>query len=169
VFVDVRLDERGELWVRSPLLFDGYFGNDPATRAALVDGWYRTGDRAEADDDGYLSILGRADDVIRTGGETVAPNEVERVIAAHPAIVDVGVVGLDHSDWGQIVCALVVTDAAKVPSLDEVREFCRDRLASHKIPRQLIVVDELPRTPSTQQLQRPRLVELAAHRQTGRP
>jgi acyl-CoA synthetase (AMP-forming)/AMP-acid ligase II len=160
LFVDVRLDEASVLWVRSPLLFDGYFGDTTATSAAIVDGWYRTGDLAESDDEGYLSIVGRADDVIRTGGETVAPSEVERVVLSHPAITEAGVVGIDDPEWGQIVGAVVVARDGTGPTLEDLRSFCRGRLAPHKTPRRLAVVDELPRTQSTQQLQRPRLVEL---------
>src|SRR6185437_2489778 len=86
---DVRIDVTGELWVRGPLLFDGYYDDPVATAEAVVDGWYRTGDLAEVDDEGYLTIVGRARDVIRTGGETVSPLEVEQVLTMHPQVADV--------------------------------------------------------------------------------
>ena len=92
--MEVRLDERGEVCVRSPFLMDGYFDDPDATAEALVDGWYHTGDLGVLDDDGYVSIVGRARDVIRTGGETVAPPEVEAVLGAHPDVVEVAVVGV---------------------------------------------------------------------------
>ena len=83
---EVRIDgDTGELCVRGPLLFSGYFGDPVATEAALHDGWYHTGDAAKADEDGYLSIVGRLHDVIRTGGESVVPSEVEAVLAGLPA------------------------------------------------------------------------------------
>src|SRR5207244_1859363 len=127
---DVRIDENGELWVRGPLLFDGYFEDTEATAEVLVDGWCRTGDLAEVDDEGYLSIVGRARDVIRTGGETVAPSEVETVLASHPSVADVAVVGLPDAEWGEVVCAVVVpTGDALVPTLDDLRGHCTGRLA----------------------------------------
>src|SRR5207253_6875249 len=114
----VRIDERGELLARGPLLFDGYFEDEAATAEALVDGWYRTGDLAEVDDEGYLTIVGRARDVIRTGGETVAPGEVEAVLATHPAVADVAVVGVPDVEWGAVVCAVVVPAArGEAPTL----------------------------------------------------
>ena len=78
---EVRVADDGELWVRGPLLFDGYLGDDDATAESLVDGWYRTGDLADIDSDGYLTIAGRVRDVIRTGGETVSPPEVEAALS----------------------------------------------------------------------------------------
>ena len=156
---EVRVDEAGELWVRGPLLFDGYFDDPEATAAALVDGWYRTGDLAEVDDEGFLSIVGRARDVIRTGGETVAPVEVEAALADHPAVADVAVLGIADAQWGEVVCAVVVPAGTAAPTLEELRAHCSGRLASFKQPRRLAVVDEIPRTPSTNQVQRRLLSE----------
>ena len=90
------------------MLINGYFRNAEATAAALVDGWYRTGELAEIDDEGYYCIVGRVKDVIRTGGETVAPAEVDVVIAEHPAVADGAVAGVPDDDWGEIVTAFVV-------------------------------------------------------------
>jgi acyl-CoA synthetase (AMP-forming)/AMP-acid ligase II len=158
---EVRIDANGELLVRGPLLFDGYFENPEATAEVLVDGWCRTGDLAEVDDEGYLSIVGRARDVIRTGGETVAPSEVETVLASHPSVADVVVVGLPDAEWGEVVCAVVVPNGdALVPSLDDLRGHCTGRLAAHKQPRRLHLVDEIPRTSPTNQVQRRLLVEM---------
>ena len=152
---EVRVDDDGEVWVRGPLLFDGYFENDEATAEALVDGWYRTGDLADVDDEGYLSIVGRARDVIRTGGESVAPVEVEAVLSSHPGVRDVAVVGLPDSQWGEVVCAAVVGDV----TLDDLVAHCDGRLARFKQPRRLVLVDAIPRTPATNQVQRRLLVE----------
>ncbi|HEX7095595.1 MAG TPA: class I adenylate-forming enzyme family protein [Acidimicrobiales bacterium] len=159
---DVRIDEQtGELLVRGPLLFDGYFDDPDATAAAFTpDGWFRTGDVAAEDDEGYLSIVGRVRDVIRTGGETVAPSEVEAALADHPAIADVAVVGIPDPQWGEIVCAaIVVADRAAAPTLDDLLDHCASRLAKFKRPRRLEVVDHIPRTPATNQVQRRLLVE----------
>ena len=106
--VEVRLDERGEVCARSPFLMDGYFDDPDATNEALVDGWYHTGDLGVLDDDGYVSIVGRARDVIRTGGETVAPPEVEAVLGTHPDVIEVAVVGVPDVEWGEVVTAVVI-------------------------------------------------------------
>jgi fatty-acyl-CoA synthase len=156
----VRVDDDGELCVRGPLLFDGYFGDPEATAAALVDGWYRTGDLAEADGSGYLTIVGRASDLIRSGGESVAPGEVEAVLADHPSLMDVAVVGLPDVQWGEEVSAVIVPrPGAPVPTLAELRAHCTGRIASFKQPRRLVVADAIPRTVTTQQIQRRLLVE----------
>lgn len=157
---DVRLSDSGEVCVRSPFLMDGYFDDPKATADALRDGWYHTGDLGAFDADGYLSIVGRARDVIRSGGETISPVEVEQALDSHPAFAEVAVVGVPDVSWGEIVTACVVlrpgTDA---PDVDAVRAWCSDRLASFKQPRRLVVLDALPRTPATGQVQRTLIVE----------
>ena len=159
--VSVRLDEHGELWARSPYLFSGYFRNEEATAAALVDGWFRTGELAEVDDEGYYSIVGRVKDLIRTGGETVAPAEVDVVLQAHPAVADAAVAGVPDDDWGEVVVAFVVVRPGCSIDLAAVRAHCEGRLASHKHPRRLVVVDAVPRTGPTGQVQRRHLSDLA--------
>lgn len=157
---EVRLGDDGEVRVRGPLLFDGYLDDPDATAAAIVDGWYHTGDLAEIDDEGYLTIVGRVRDVVRTGGETVAPVEVEAVLLEHPGVDDVAVVGIPDPEWGEIVCAVVVVSpGAQPPDLAELREYCDTRLARYKHPRRLAVVDEIPRTAATRQVQRHLLAE----------
>ena len=161
VATTLRLDETGELWARNPVLFDGYLNQPEATAEVLVDGWYRTGDLAEVDDEGFWSIVGRARDIIRTGGETVAPAEVELALSAHPALADVAVVGIPDDRWGEVVCAVAVVapDEAGPPTVDDLRHWCEGRLAAFKRPRRLVVVDEIPRTAATRQVQRRVLVE----------
>ena len=172
VTVDVRLDDDGEVCVRSEFLMDGYFEQPEETAAALTPLeaggplWYRTGDLGVLDDEGYLSIVGRARDVLRTGGETVAPGEVEAVIGEHPGVAEVAVIGLPDPEWGEIMCAVIVpVDGANLPTLEEVRAHCEGRLAPFKQPRRVDVVDALPRTAATGQIQRTLLVE----RLTGFP
>ena len=121
VATTLRLDETGELWARNPVLFDGYLNQPEATAEVLVDGWYRTGDLAEVDDEGFWSIVGRARDIIRTGGETVAPAEVELALAAHPALADVAVVGIPDDRWGEVVCAVAVVAPARGRPTDRRR------------------------------------------------
>jgi acyl-CoA synthetase (AMP-forming)/AMP-acid ligase II len=157
---EVRVDDDGELCVRGPLLFDGYFGDPQATAAALIDGWYRTGDLAETDAHGYLSIVGRAGDLIRSGGESIAPGEVEAVLADHPALLDVAVVGLPDVQWGEEVSAVIVPrPGVPEPTLAELRAHCTGRIATFKHPRRLVVAEAIPRTVTTQQIQRRLLVE----------
>lgn len=157
----VRLDKQGQMWVRSPYLFSGYFRNEEATQTALVDGWYATGDLAEQDADGCYAIVGRAREIIRTGGETVAPVEVDLVLQAHPGIADAAVAGIVDRDWGEIIVAFVVPRHGVTISLEDVRTHCQAQLAPYKIPRRLVLLDRLPRTGSTQQIERNRLAQIA--------
>jgi fatty-acyl-CoA synthase len=158
--VTLRADARGQLFVRGPLLFDGYLDDPEATREALADGWFATGDLADVDDEGYLSIVGRVGEVIRTGGEAVAPSEVEGVLGAHPRVADVAVIGLPDDQWGELVCAVIVpAPGGPPPELDELRELCAGVLAAFKQPRRLYVADRIPRTAATGQVQRRLLVE----------
>ncbi len=158
--VKVRVDEDGRLWVRGPLLFDGYLDDQLATRGALLDGWYDTGDLVDVDREGYYSIVGRAGEVIRTGGEAVAPVDVEAVLLDHPGVADVAVVGLPDPAWGEVVCAaVVVAPGETVPDLAGLRTLCAGRLAPYKHPRRLEVVEEIPRTAATGQIQRRLVIE----------
>src|SRR5207302_8802734 len=122
--VEVRVSGEGEVWARSEFLMSGYFEDPDATRTALVDGWYRSGDAGVLDAEGYLSITGRLRDVIRTGGETVAPLEVEGVLAEHPAVAEVAVVGMPDAAWGEVVCAAVVCRSGQRLDLEELRRHC---------------------------------------------
>ena len=143
---------------------------DPeATAAALTpDGWFRTGDLASVDADGFYSIVGRAAQVIRTGGESVAPVEVELVLADHPALADVAVVGLPDPEWGETVCAAVVVHPGAVaPDVEALRRHAGERLARFKLPRRVVVVAEIPRTPATRQVQRALLAEQVQAQVTG--
>jgi acyl-CoA synthetase (AMP-forming)/AMP-acid ligase II len=158
--VEAQLDDHGEVCVRSPFLMDGYFDDPEATREALAGGWYHTGDLGALDEEGYLSIVGRARDVIRTGGETVAPPEVEAVLGTHADVAEVAVVGVPDAEWGEVVTAVVVVRPGAAPlTVDLLRAHCEGRLAAFKQPRRLAIVDSLPRTAATGQIQRPLLVE----------
>ncbi len=133
----MRVDDDGELWVRNATLFDGYLDDPEATAACCVDGWYRTGDLADEDDEGYLRIVGRAGDVIRTGGETVAPGR-GRGGAAGPSRrwARWRWSAWPTPAWGEVVCAVVVVaPGADAPDLDDLRTLCAARLAPFKHPR----------------------------------
>ena len=165
--VELRLDEKGEICVRSDVLMDGYFDNPEATSEALQDGWYRTGDIGSLDDEGYLSIVGRVRDIIRTGGESVAPTEVEQALADHPGIRELAVVGIPDPAWGEVVCAVVVPNEGAEIDLEGLQAHCASRLARFKQPRRLELIDALPRTAATRQIQRTLLVERIASQPPG--
>lgn len=142
---EVRLVE-GEIWVRGPNVMRGYW-NDPAATAAVLsaDGWFRTGDLARVDDEGYYWIMGRSKDVIISGGENVYPAELENVLADCPQIAESAVLGIEDAKWGEAACAMVVRKAGA--QLDEaaVLALFADRLARYKHPRRIVFVDQLPR------------------------
>jgi fatty-acyl-CoA synthase len=158
---EVRLSDDGEILVRNDMLMNGYFRNPEATEAALAGGWYHTGDLGVQDDEGFFSIVGRAGDVIRTGGEAVAPVEVDLVLQSAPGVADAAVAGTPDESWGEIICAFVVPRPGETVDLASLRRHCEGRLASFKHPRRLLVVDALPRTGATRQIQRRTLVEWA--------
>ena len=153
--VRAKVADDGELLIASDRLMSGYFELPAETEEALRDGWYHTGDLAERDDDGYLTIVGRKKEVIRTGGETVAPVEVEAALAGYPGLAELAVVGLPDPEWGEVVCAVVVLgEGAVLPGPQELRAHVGDRLAPYKHPRRVVQVDVLPRTAATGQVQR---------------
>jgi O-succinylbenzoic acid--CoA ligase len=146
---EVAITAAGEVTVRGPMVMCGYRRDAPATRAALRRGWLHTGDLGRLAPDGRLEILGRRDDLVVTGGVSVHPAEVEAVLSGHPAVAEVAVAGVPDPEWGQRLVAYVVpADPRRPPSLEALRAHARERLAAAKAPRQLILSEELPRTPS---------------------
>jgi o-succinylbenzoate---CoA ligase len=145
----------GEIRIRGPMVMRGYHDDQAATDAALRGGWLHTGDQGRLAPNGRLLVLGRRDDLIISGGVNVHPVEVERVLAGHPGVRDVAVAGAPDPEWGQRVVAFVVpAQPADPPSLDQLRGFVRQRLAAAKAPRDLVLVAELPRSPSGKLLRR---------------
>jgi O-succinylbenzoic acid--CoA ligase len=145
---DLRIGTDAGIELRGPTLMDGYRADPAATADAFTpDGWLRTGDIGSLDDAGRLHVRGRAGDVVRTGAETVWPDEVEVVLRGHPQVADVAVAGRPDEEWGEHVVAWVVpTDPTDPPTLEQLREHCRDDLARFKAPRDLRIVSTLPRT-----------------------
>ena len=142
--VELELDgETGEILVRGPQVFGGYYERPAATAAAFAEGWFRTGDLAEVDD-GYVRILGRAGDLVISGGFNVYPAEVEDVLLRHPSVAEVAVAGTPSDEWGEVVTAWVVTDGSALETSD-LLAFASDRLAPYKRPRIVHYVAELPR------------------------
>ena len=153
---EVRLGPDDEVFLRGPTLMRGY-RLDPIATAAAIDpeGWLHTGDVGTFDRDGRLRIVDRLRDLIITGGVNVSPTEVERVLARHPAVADVGVAAALDAEWGQRVVAHVVArDPGAPPSLADLRAFAAEFLSSPKLPRQLELTDALPRTASGKLLRR---------------
>jgi fatty-acyl-CoA synthase len=141
--VDVRLSEQEELQVRGPNVFAGYWRNPEATAETIVDGWLRTGDVAERDDEGFYRIKGRLKEMYISGGENVYPAEVEAVLHEHAAVADAAVVAVPDDRWGEAGLAFVV--AAATVGEEELLAFCRERLASFKVPHAVRFVDSIPR------------------------
>lgn len=146
-YVDVAVSETAELLVRGPNVFPGYWRNPEATAEALGDGWLRTGDVVERDEEGYFWIRGRLKDMFISGGENVYPAEVESVLHEHAAVADAAVVGVPDERWGEVGIAAVVLAAGASVTEDELVAHCRERLARFKVPKGVRFLDELPRSP----------------------
>jgi fatty-acyl-CoA synthase len=142
-YVDCDLADDGELLVRGPNVFAGYWRNPEATQLALAGGWLHTGDVAARDGEGFYQIRGRLKELIISGGENIYPAEVEATLAAHEAVVEAAVVGVPDDRWGEVCAAFVVLRTPTEAS--ELAAFCRERLAAFKVPRSFSFVESLPR------------------------
>lgn len=152
---DVRQGESGEVWFRTPQATTGYIGRPEATAELITpDGWVRTGDLGRVDEDGFLFIEDRIKDMIITGGENVYSPEVERVLAEHPAIQELAVIGVPDDQWGETVKAVVAFKPDQAVPAEELIAYARERLAGYKTPTSIDVVDALPRNPSGKILKR---------------
>lgn len=139
--------EVGELWVRGPIVFAGYWKRPEETRETVADGWVRTGDLFTRDEDGHYYFVERKKFMVKTGGENVYPSEVEEAIRQHPAVEEVAVFGVPDPKWGEAVAAVVKLREGASLTLDELKSFLKPKLAGYKIPKYLWVVDEIPKTP----------------------
>jgi long-chain acyl-CoA synthetase len=143
---DALAGDPGEIWVRGPNVFAGYWNDAQATaRVRTADGWLRTGDVAVSDDDGYLYLVDRAKDLIIVSGFNVYPAEVEEALVAHPGIAEAAVVGEPHPHTGEAVRAYVVPRPGVDLEEDEIVEFVARRLARYKCPSSVVVAEEIPR------------------------
>ncbi len=146
--------EPGEIAVGGPTITSGYYNRPDQTTRALRGGRLHTGDFGYLDEDGYLYVLDRRDDLIVSGGENVYPAEVEAVLASHPAVLEAGVYAVPDREWGQAVVAAVSLAAGAVATEEDLRAYCRERLAGFKVPHRISFVAELPRNASGKLLRR---------------
>jgi fatty-acyl-CoA synthase len=151
---DVKPGEVGEIVHRSPHVMLGYFHDDERTAAAFEGGWFHSGDLGTIDDEGYISVVDRKKDMIKTGGENVASREVEEAIYRLPQVSEVAVVGLAHPRWVEAVVAIVVVKAGEALSEDQVLAHCAAQMAGFKAPKRVIFADALPKNPSGKLLKR---------------
>jgi fatty-acyl-CoA synthase len=144
---DVPVGGVGEIVYRAPTLMSGYWNNPEATAEAFAGGWFHSGDLVRMDEDGYVWVVDRKKDMIISGGENIYCAEVENVLAGHPGIVEVAVIGRVHEKWGEVPIAVAaVTDECLL--IEHLHEFLAERLARYKHPKALEIVDALPRNPS---------------------
>jgi fatty-acyl-CoA synthase len=147
---DVPIGEVGEIVYRAPTLMSGYWNNPEATAEAFAGGWFHSGDLVRMDDEGYVWVVDRKKDMIISGGENIYCAEVENVLASHPEIVEVAVIGRPHEKWGEVPIAVAAVAAGRPQnlSIEDLDEFLGERLARYKHPKCLEIVDALPRNPA---------------------
>lgn len=138
----------GEIAVRGPCVMKGYWNKPKQTREALRGGWMHSGDAGYMDEDGYLFVVDRVKDMIITGGENVYSAEVENALAAAPGVAEVAVIAVPDEQWGERVHAVIVPEPGAAPTLEELRAFCRERIAGYKAPRSIELVEAMPLSPA---------------------
>ncbi len=152
---DMPTGEHGELWFRTPQLMKGYLNQPEATAEVITkDGWFRTGDMGKVDEDGFVYVEDRLKDLIISGGENVYSPEVERVLAEHPSVMEVAVIGVPDERWGESVKAVVSLNPGAEATEQELIAWCRESLASFKCPKSVDVLEALPRNPTGKILKR---------------
>ncbi|MBW2283318.1 MAG: long-chain-fatty-acid--CoA ligase [Deltaproteobacteria bacterium] len=145
---DLPTGEEGEIIARGRRIMSGYWRDEEKTAQVLTeDGWLHTGDKGWIDEDGYVFLSGRGDDIIIRGGENIAPKEVEDALYSHPKIEEAAVIGVPHPEWGQEPLAVVALREGEEVTIEEILEHCKDKLSSFKRPRSVVFVDSIPRNP----------------------
>jgi fatty-acyl-CoA synthase len=144
----------GELLVRGPSVFPGYFRDPEQTALALHDGWLHTGDLVRRDAGGYYQVVDRISDIYISGGESIAPTEIESVLTGHPAVADVAVIGVPDERWGEVGIAYVVARSGVATDERDLLEYCAGQLASFKVPRHILFAPRIPRSSGNKTLRR---------------
>ncbi|PKC52499.1 putative long-chain fatty-acid-CoA ligase, partial [Rhizophagus irregularis] len=138
--------EVGEIIAKGPLVMQGYWNNDKATQDTLKDGWLHTGDLGKLDNNGYLYIVDRKKEVIISGGVNIYPREVEEVLNKHPFVKETCVIGVPDEKWGESVIAYIVPNGRGEVQSEELIELCKNHLASFKKPKEIYIVESLPKS-----------------------
>ncbi|MBT3534974.1 MAG: AMP-binding protein, partial [Rhodospirillaceae bacterium] len=147
-------DEIGDVWVKSPTLFNGYCRNETATDEALDGPWLLTGDMGAMDQDGFLSIMDRRKDMVISGGINIYPREIEEVLLRHDSVAEAAVVGVPDEKWGECLAAVIVPRPGKTATPDEIIAYCRQHLGGYKVPRNITFAHELLRNPAGKVMKR---------------
>jgi acyl-CoA synthetase (AMP-forming)/AMP-acid ligase II len=152
---EVPTGEHGELWFRTRQLMKGYLNRPEETAEVITeDGWFRTGDMGKVDADGFVYVEDRLKDMIISGGENIYSPEIERVLAEHPSVMEVAVIGVPDDRWGETVKAVVALKPGAEATEAELIEWCREQLASFKCPKSVDLLEALPRNPTGKILKR---------------
>jgi acyl-CoA synthetase (AMP-forming)/AMP-acid ligase II len=146
--MDVKPGVVGEFIIKSEMVMKEYYKKPEETSNTIKDGWLYTGDLATMDTEGYITLVDRKKDMIITGGENVYSVEVEGVLFEHPAVMDAAIIGLPDEIWGEAVCAIIVPKEGVVINEEELKSFCRQKLAGYKVPRKIVIEEQLPRNAS---------------------
>jgi acyl-CoA synthetase (AMP-forming)/AMP-acid ligase II len=142
----VPVHEVGEIICQSPLATEGYYMNPEATSASFRDGWFYTGDLGYFDEEGYLFVVGRKKDMVKSGGISIYPIEIEGVLYKHPEVAEAAVIGVPDPEWGEAVKAVVVLKKGSSVSGEALMQFCKEQLAAYKVPKSVDRVSSLPHT-----------------------
>ncbi|EIK51327.1 MAG: hypothetical protein CMK96_13055 [Pseudomonas sp.] len=145
-FTTLEPGKRGEIWCRGPMMFDGYWRNPEATKGAIQDGWYRTGDVGYVDDEGFVYVVDRCKDMIISGGENIYPAELEAAIRTLSQVAEVAVVGRPDDCWGEVPVAFVVAKPGLALTAETVIQVCREKLANYKVVKEVHFIEALPRS-----------------------
>jgi long-chain acyl-CoA synthetase len=138
--------ERGELWIKGPQVMKGYWGQEQATKDAITpEGWFKSGDYAEIDSDGYVRIVDRKKDMILVSGFNVFPNEIEDWVDRHPRVLESAAIGIPNERTGEVVKLFVIAHGEQ-PSVDDIIAHCREGLTTYKVPKEVVFVNDLPKS-----------------------
>ena len=151
---EVERGAEGEIVMRGPSIMLGYYKNGEKTEEAFRNGWLHTGDIGRMDEEGYIFFIDRKKDVIKSGGENVSSREVEEVLFTHPKVMEAAVVGLPDPYWIEAVSAAIVPRPGQTIDPEEIKAFCKERLAGYKAPKNVFILDALPKNPSGKILKR---------------